>query len=94
MAAGNQHLHHRLVKAGVSKRLTVLFIYALTLWVGSLAMAVSGMPAGGTYATISTILMTYACWQVWKRIRANEARSLQESLKEQSSKLNDQLNDQ
>ena len=94
MAAGNQHLHHRLVKAGVSKRLTVLFIYALTLWVGSLAMAVSGMPAGGTYAAISTILMTYACWQVWKRIRANEARSLQESLKEQSSKLNDQLNDQ
>jgi UDP-GlcNAc:undecaprenyl-phosphate GlcNAc-1-phosphate transferase len=53
-------------------------------------MAVSGMPAGGTYAAISTILMTYACWQVWKRIRANEARSL----KEQSSKLNDQVNDQ
>ena len=75
MAAGNQHLHHRLVNAGLSKRLTVLFIYALTLWVGSIAMAVSGMPAGGTYAAISSILMVYACWQVWKRIKAKEVQS-------------------
>ena len=75
MAAGNQHLHHRLVKAGVSKRLTVLFIYALTLWVGSIAMAVSGMPAGGTYAAISTLLMAYTCFKVWQRIRAKEMRS-------------------
>jgi len=78
MAAGKQHLHHRLVQAGVSKRLTVLFIYALTLWVGSIAMAISGMPAGGTYAAISTLLMIYACWKVWQRIRAKELRSQQE----------------
>ena len=78
MAAGNQHLHHRLVKAGVSKRLTVLFIYALTLWVGSIAMAISGMPAGGTYAAISTLLMAYACWKVWQRIKAKEEKAIQE----------------
>jgi UDP-GlcNAc:undecaprenyl-phosphate GlcNAc-1-phosphate transferase len=78
MSAGKNHLHHRLVQAGVSKRLTVLFIYALTLWVGSIAMAVSGMPAGGTYAAISTLLMAYACFKVWQRIRAQELRSQKE----------------
>ena len=78
MVAGKQHLHHRLVQAGVSKRLTVLFIYALTLWMGSIAMAISGMPAGGTYAAISTLLMGYACFKVWQRIRAKELRSQEE----------------
>lgn len=71
LVAGKHHLHHRLVRAGVSKRRTVLFIYALTLWVGSLALAFSGMPAGGTYAAVSTLLMLYALWQVMVRIRAN-----------------------
>jgi UDP-GlcNAc:undecaprenyl-phosphate/decaprenyl-phosphate GlcNAc-1-phosphate transferase len=69
MSPGKHHLHHRLVRAGISKRNTVLFIYALTLWFGSLALAISGMPAGGTYAAISTLLLVYACWQVRNRIR-------------------------
>jgi len=64
MSAGKHHLHHRLVRAGISKRNTVLFIYTLTIWAGSLALAISGMPAGGTYAAISTILLIYACWKV------------------------------
>lgn len=72
-SAGKNHLHHRLVRAGVSKRQTVLFIYALTLWVGSLALAISGIPAGGTYAAVSTLLMLYACWQVWTLIRKGDA---------------------
>jgi len=69
MSPGKHHLHHRLVKAGISKRNTVLFIYALTLWFGSLALAISGMPAGGTYAAISTLLLIYACWQVRNQIQ-------------------------
>lgn len=68
-SGGKHHLHHRLVRAGVSKRWAVLFIYALTLWVGSLALAISGIPAGGTYAAVSTLLMLYACWQLWIRTR-------------------------
>ncbi|MDX1977039.1 MAG: MraY family glycosyltransferase [Pseudanabaenaceae cyanobacterium bins.68] len=67
-SAGNQHLHHRLVKAGVSKRRTVLFIYALTLWLGSLALAFSGMPAGGTYAVLTSGLFFYFALQVWQNI--------------------------
>lgn len=68
-ADGKHHLHHRLVRAGISKRRTVLFIYSLTLWVGSIALAFVGIPAGGTYAAVSTVLMVYACWQVWLRVR-------------------------
>lgn len=70
--ADKRHLHHRLVQAGVSKRHTVLFIYALTLWVGSLALAISGMTAGGTYAAIGTAIMLYAAWRTWRRIRQNQ----------------------
>ena len=48
--ADKSHLHHWLLKAGISQRLTVLFIYALTLWVGSLAMGFSNIPSGWGYA--------------------------------------------
>ncbi len=67
--ADKRHLHHRLVAAGVSKRHAVFFIYALTLWVGSLALAFSGMTAGGTYAAIGTLIMLYSCWRVWRRVK-------------------------
>ncbi len=69
LSAGKHHLHHKLVKAGVPKKQTVIFIYVLTLWVGGLALAFSGMPAGGTYAAIATLIMLFAMWQVWLRIQ-------------------------
>ncbi|HEY9844594.1 MAG TPA: MraY family glycosyltransferase, partial [Candidatus Caenarcaniphilales bacterium] len=72
-AADKRHLHHRLLKAGLSQRAIVLFIYAVTLWVGSLAMAFSGMPGGVIYALGATLLMSYASWQVWKRTRQPQA---------------------
>lgn len=67
--ADKRHLHHRLLNAGLSHRLTVLFIYALTLWVGSLALAFSGMPSGLAYALAATLLLTYAGWKVRKHAR-------------------------
>jgi UDP-GlcNAc:undecaprenyl-phosphate/decaprenyl-phosphate GlcNAc-1-phosphate transferase len=79
-SAGNQHLHHRLVRAGVSKRRTVLFIYALTLWAGSLGLAFSGMPAGGTYAALSTLLFIYAAFQVWWSISRHRKEVRQKDL--------------
>jgi len=66
--ADKLHLHHRLLQAGLSQRTIVLFIYAMTLWVGSLAMAFSDIPGGGAYALGATLLMSYASWQVWWRI--------------------------
>ncbi len=70
--ADKRHLHHRLLKAGLSQRLTVLFIYALTLWAGSLALAFSGIPSGGAYALGATFLLGYTSWQAWRK--ANKPR--------------------
>lgn len=64
--ADKSHIHHRLLEAGISQRLTVLFIYALTLWVGSLALVFSGIPSGGVYALGATMLLLYVAWQVWR----------------------------
>jgi UDP-GlcNAc:undecaprenyl-phosphate GlcNAc-1-phosphate transferase len=67
--ADKSHLHHRLLKAGISHRLTVLFIYALTLWVGSLALGFSGIPSGWGYALGATLLLSYVGWQAWRNSR-------------------------
>lgn len=61
--ADKRHLHHRLLNAGFSHRFTVLFIYALALWVGSLAMAFSGLRAGIPFAFASTVLLSYTGWR-------------------------------
>ena len=68
-AGDNSHLHHRLLNAGLSQRLTVLFIYSLTLWVGSLALVFSGIPSGLIYASGATGLLIYTSWKVWRNKR-------------------------
>lgn len=67
--ADKSHLHHRLLRAGLSQRLAVLFIYSLTLWVGSLALALAGIPSGIVYACCTTSLLSYISWRVWKYSR-------------------------
>jgi UDP-GlcNAc:undecaprenyl-phosphate GlcNAc-1-phosphate transferase len=64
--ADKRHLHHRLLQAGLPHRLAVLFIYSLTLWAGTLALAVSGVPSGVGYAIAATLLLSFTIWQVWK----------------------------
>lgn len=64
--ADKRHLHHRLLDAGLSHRLTVIVIYMLTLWVGSLAIAFSGMPSGYGYAAGATLLLSYSIWHAKK----------------------------
>jgi UDP-GlcNAc:undecaprenyl-phosphate GlcNAc-1-phosphate transferase len=67
--ADKRHLHHRLLDAGLSHRAAVLFIYALTLWVGTLALAFSGMPSGLGYALAATAVLSYMGWQVWRQAK-------------------------
>ncbi|MEM9214218.1 MAG: MraY family glycosyltransferase [Cyanobacteria bacterium P01_F01_bin.150] len=62
--ADKRHLHHRLLQAGLSHRSTVLFIYALTIWVGTLALAIARIPSGVIYASAATALLGYSCWRV------------------------------
>lgn len=66
-AADKRHLHHRLLKAGLSQRLIVIFIYSLTLWVGTLALAFSGIPSGFGYAIAATAFLSFTSWQVWRK---------------------------
>jgi len=70
--ADKRHLHHRLLQAGLSQRLAVLFIYSLTLWAGTLALAVSGMPSGVGYAIGATVILSITGWQVWKTARQSQ----------------------
>lgn len=70
--ADNLHLHHRLLRAGLSQRLSVLFIYSLTLWVGSLALVFAGIPSGIAYALGATSLLSYTSWQVWRNLRHSQ----------------------
>jgi UDP-GlcNAc:undecaprenyl-phosphate/decaprenyl-phosphate GlcNAc-1-phosphate transferase len=70
--ADKRHLHHRLLGAGLSHRWAVLFIYSLTLWVGSLAMAIAGIPSGVIYACAATSLLSYTSWKVWRHAKIRE----------------------
>lgn len=74
-AADKRHLHHRLLQAGLSHRLTVLFIYTLTLWVGSLALAFAGLPKGVAFALGATLLLGYTSWQVWRTSRCESKKA-------------------
>jgi UDP-GlcNAc:undecaprenyl-phosphate/decaprenyl-phosphate GlcNAc-1-phosphate transferase len=70
--ADKSHLHHWLMKTGISQRQTVLFIYTLTFWVGSLALGFSNIPSGWGYAIGATMLLAWQLWQVrqvWKQRR-------------------------
>lgn len=67
--ADKRHLHHRLLQAGLSHRVTVLFIYVLTLWAGSLALALAGIPSGVAYALGATALLSYTGWRLRQQAR-------------------------
>lgn len=68
--ADKRHLHHRLLKAGLSHRWAVLFIYSLALWAGSLALAIAGIPSGIIITCVASSLLCYTSWRVWKRARS------------------------
>jgi UDP-GlcNAc:undecaprenyl-phosphate/decaprenyl-phosphate GlcNAc-1-phosphate transferase len=70
-AADKRHLHHRLLELGLSHRLTVLVIYALTLWVGSLAIAIAGIPNGPMILVSATGLLGCIAWKAWLSVRQN-----------------------
>jgi UDP-GlcNAc:undecaprenyl-phosphate GlcNAc-1-phosphate transferase len=74
--ADKSHLHHWLLKSGISQRRTVLFIYSLTVWVGSLALGFSNIPSGWGYAIGATMLLAWQIWQVyqvWRESRSGKS---------------------
>ncbi|MGB2926790.1 MAG: MraY family glycosyltransferase [Limnothrix sp.] len=63
----NRHLHHRLLAAGFSQRMAVVFIYVLTIWTGSFALACTGLSNAGLYVAIASIALAAVSWQFWSR---------------------------
>jgi UDP-GlcNAc:undecaprenyl-phosphate/decaprenyl-phosphate GlcNAc-1-phosphate transferase len=69
--ADKRHLHHRLLNAGLSHRLSVFVIYALTFWAGSLAMVLIGVPSGFLILGSATGLLGCTTWTAVRTIRAS-----------------------
>ncbi len=67
--ADKTHLHHRLLKVGLPHRLTVLFIYALSLWVGSWAFTLVSVPNGLLALFIATPIFGLTSWRAWQVAR-------------------------
>lgn len=57
--ADRRHLHHRLLKAGLPHRLSVLLIYTFALWFGSLAIAFVGIANSPVIVGSATGLLGY-----------------------------------
>ncbi len=68
--ADKRHLHHRLLKAGLSHRTTVLVIYALALWAGSFAITFAGIPNSLAILITATGLLCGTTWKAWQSIRS------------------------
>jgi len=50
-------------------------IYAMTLWGGSLALALAGLPAGGTYLGGASLVLAGVAWGAWQRHRQRQQSS-------------------
>jgi len=68
--ADKSHLHHRLLRAGLSQRTTVYVIYALTLWVSSFALALADIPNWVVILTGTTGLLGCTTLGAWQSVRA------------------------
>lgn len=64
--ADKSHLHHRLLKVGLPHRWAVLFIYALTFWMGCWAFMVIQIPYSGLVIATATPFAMAVCWKAWQ----------------------------
>jgi UDP-GlcNAc:undecaprenyl-phosphate GlcNAc-1-phosphate transferase len=78
--ADKRHLHHRLIGAGLSQRIAVLFIYALAFWVGSFAMAFAHIPGGKAYLLVATLFIPVYGVHLVFQIRKSRQKDAQEDL--------------
>lgn len=81
--ADKRHLHHRLLMVGLSQRLSVLFIYSLALWVGSVALVLAKIPDGKAYALGSTLLLGFAVMSLVQQVQ--KTRSAERKNKQQDA---------
>ncbi|QDZ40347.1 undecaprenyl/decaprenyl-phosphate alpha-N-acetylglucosaminyl 1-phosphate transferase [Euhalothece natronophila Z-M001] len=58
------HIHHRLLAKGISQTMTALFLYTLTLWVGTLALVFCNFERPWIYFAPATVVLLGMTWQV------------------------------
>jgi len=66
------HLHHRILAKGASQTMTALFIYALTLWTGTLALVFCDFQQPWIYFAPATILLLVMTWQLQRSRKVEE----------------------
>ena len=67
--ADKRHLHHRLLRFGLSHRSTVCIIYSLAVWVGSFAIVLVGIPYSLMVVSGATGLLGFTTWQAWQSVQ-------------------------
>ncbi len=72
-----RHIHHKLLRAGYSPRLTVLLIYVFTQWLGALALVIVNAEMRFLWLTIATaILVSVLAMTSQKRIPRGKATEI------------------
>jgi UDP-GlcNAc:undecaprenyl-phosphate/decaprenyl-phosphate GlcNAc-1-phosphate transferase len=70
-----RHLHHRLLRAGLSHRRTVVLIYAFTQWLAALALVVANAENRFAWLGLATALLVAALVVIRRGAQANAAES-------------------
>lgn len=71
-----RHLHHRLLRTGLSHRRTVLVIYAFTQWLASLALVLVNAEMRFLWLALATALLIWVLVSTRRQLQAAERRSL------------------
>lgn len=66
------HIHHRILAKGASQTMTALFLYALTLWTGTLALVCCNFQQPWIYFAPATILLLAMTWQLQRSRKVEE----------------------
>lgn len=67
-----RHLHHRLLQAGLPVRSAVQWIWYLSSWVASSALAIAGVPYGMALLFLTSALLIWSSYPLWKRSRPSQ----------------------
>ncbi|PSO51118.1 MAG: undecaprenyl/decaprenyl-phosphate alpha-N-acetylglucosaminyl 1-phosphate transferase [Cyanobacteria bacterium SW_9_44_58] len=70
--ADKVHIHHRILAKGASPTMTALFLYALTLWMGTLALVCCNLEKPWIYFVPATILLLVMTRQLQRNRKVEE----------------------
>ncbi len=75
------HLHHRLLRAGLSHKRTVVLIYAFTQWLGALALVAANAEMRFLWLSIATAILVSAVINSRRELKSGYSNHLFKNLK-------------